>query len=205
LPAPAPAIDQALGRLLSDGVVRRRGAEHDPELSTDNLVIPLGAERGWEAAVLDHFSAVAAAIAAKVRHGPGAREGDVLGGGTFTFDVYKGHPFEQPVLALLGRVRRDVDALWEQVASYNRSHPVPESHKTTVSFYVGQSHPGRVYALVPLLLTCRTRDLVAVKLGQLEREPRAGPQHETVGRGLAAPAGQRAEAARVTGRDSQVQ
>ncbi|MBN2191585.1 MAG: hypothetical protein JW751_02115 [Polyangiaceae bacterium] len=128
------------GRALEELLATGRVVEQDGQLQSQNLVLPLGAEHGWEAAVLDHFRAVAVAIATKLRHGSAGRPlSDRLGGSTFTFTVAPGHPHEREVYELLATTRRTAQALWDKVSDYNRAHPPDEAEATRVSFYLGQS------------------------------------------------------------------
>jgi len=121
---------EATGRVnLVDGV-----------LEASNVVLPLGAEHGWEVAVLDHFRTVAVAIAAKVRDGrAGSKLADKLGGSTFTFTVTPGHPYEQEVYGLLRKTRLSAQQLWEKVAAHNGEYPPAPEAARRVSFYVGQT------------------------------------------------------------------
>jgi hypothetical protein len=135
----ASELQQALALLEAGGVVHRCDDSEDPELRAENLEVLVDSSRGWEVAVFDHFSTVAAAIASKVRRGAAARGNDLVGGTTVSFDIRQGHPFEHEVLGLLARTRLEVDALWERVASYNKAHPVADEQKTKVSFYFGQN------------------------------------------------------------------
>ena len=68
---------------------------------------------------------------------------DVIGGGTLSFDLAPGHPFEQPVTQLLDRVRKDVNDLWAQVNAWNREHAVgddvDDALRFRVWFYFGQN------------------------------------------------------------------
>jgi hypothetical protein len=132
-------VEAAIDSLLREGrvVLERRG---DAELlCARELMIPVGAEQGWESAVLDHFRAVASAIGSKVRKKrPRAGAGDVTGGSTLSFDLHPGHPHEQQVLGLLHRVRAEVNALYDEVTLYNREHPLPEEQQRRVYFYFGQ-------------------------------------------------------------------
>ena len=132
--------EKAVISLINDGrvtCVKENGTEN---LSCSRLTIPVGGEQGWEAAVFDHFRTVSAAIAAKVRSGATrSRPQDTTGGATLLFSIYPGHPFEKQVYSLLQRVRTDVNQLWDQVSSYNRTHPVDPDTTTDVSFYFGQS------------------------------------------------------------------
>jgi hypothetical protein len=129
---------EAVDALVADGLVHTEG-ERDPALRGETFVVPVGAARGWEAAVFDHFSTACAAIARKVELGPGSRVNEAVGGATFSFEVYRGHPHEERVIGLLARFRDEIDAFWNEVAAYNRTHPVPDERKTKVSFYFGQN------------------------------------------------------------------
>jgi hypothetical protein len=55
-----------------------------------------------------------------------------------TFTVTPHHPQRDRVNALLARVRREVEALWQEVASYNGEHPPNEDQATRITFYCGQ-------------------------------------------------------------------
>ena len=127
-------LDRAVHALVDDGRLTR---DHGGMLAASNVVIPLGSGKGWEAAVLDHFRAVATAIAAKARGRPRAGATDEIGGQTFSFSVYPGHPFEESVRALLATERARVDQLWKQVSAHNEQHGVPQD-ASRVTFYLGQ-------------------------------------------------------------------
>jgi len=134
-PAQARAI---IEELIASGRVERRA--HDRALVASTLTIPVGSEQGWEAAVLDHFRAVANAIANKVRQGRSRSDfSDVIGGGTLSFDLEPGHPFEQRVTGLLDRVRKDVNALFAEVSTFNRNHTFDDERRFRVWFYFGQN------------------------------------------------------------------
>jgi hypothetical protein len=107
--------------------------------TAETFLVPVDSERGWEAAVFDHFQTVVRAIATKLRVGTArSSHSDVNGGATLTFDIHPGHPHREAVLGLLARVRADVNALWTQVQEHNAESPVPEHEQTQVSFYFGQ-------------------------------------------------------------------
>lgn len=137
LPLAKPALDAALQRLQREERIR---AEQRPDgvfYTTERCLIPVGEAAGWEAAVIDHHRAVLSALAAKVvsgKHVSAAR--DEVGGTTWSFDLWPGHPKEQEVRALLARLRSEVVPLWDEVAEYNREHRPAETYKVTV--YCGQ-------------------------------------------------------------------
>jgi hypothetical protein len=109
----------------------------DGTLASTDLVIPVGATEGWEAAVLDHFRAVSTALAAKAAAGKPSSEKDEIGGATLTFSLYPGHPQEAAVRGLLASVRAEVNALWREVTAHAVAHP-PADTDTKVTFYFGQ-------------------------------------------------------------------
>lgn len=133
-------VEPEVARAALDELVRTgRVREQDGKLLSSNVVLPLGSEQGWEAAVLDHYRTVAVAIATKVRTGfGGSKVDDRIGGSTFTLTVAPGHPYEREVYDLLKRTRLQAQALWDKVAAHNQEHP-PTPDSTKVSFYVGQT------------------------------------------------------------------
>ncbi len=135
LPFSATLVDEAVESLIAEGRVRREGAT----LSAESFVVPVGAEQGWEAAVFDHFSAVASAIAAKVRRGARSDAKDVVGGATLTFEVAPDHPNLDEVYGLLARIRRDVNDVWARVMQHNERNALDEAHKIKVTVYFGQN------------------------------------------------------------------
>lgn len=129
-------LDRALTELFATGRLR----EESGVLSASNFVVPLGSEQGWESAVLDHFRTVTTAIARKVRLGASnSSSAAEIGGSTFTFTIYPGHPHEKQVRSQLSSIRLQVQALWEAVSQHNEGHPPNPDAATKVSFYVGQT------------------------------------------------------------------
>jgi hypothetical protein len=134
--ASAISVLEQEGRIVRDAV--------DPEMLTaKSLLVPVGSSAGWEAAVFDHFKAMASAISAKLRAGSiKSDHGDVLGGATLRFEISRGHPLEVEVLNLLNSTRARVNDLWEKVCAHNAQHPLTEDSRLTVCFYFGQSVLG---------------------------------------------------------------
>ena len=136
----AAEVDRALTHLEREGRVRDVGGK----FRADTFVVPVGSAKGWEIAVFDHFSAVARAIAAKVRRGaPQSEADDVVGGATLTFELSASHPLRSEVRGLLRRVRADVNELWSRVGEHNDRQPIADADKELVTFYFGQNAEDR--------------------------------------------------------------
>lgn len=130
---------ETVRQLVAEGRVERKTDSEDSPLQASPLVIPVGAEMGWEVAVLDHFRAVVNAIGAKIgRNRMQSQQADVVGGATLSFLLYPGHPQWERVHALLARARSEVNALWEEVEAHNAKNPGDEEKATRVWFYFGQ-------------------------------------------------------------------
>lgn len=128
---PQKVID-ALEQLKHDGHL-----SESPQLRAEPYEVAVGASSGWETAVLDHFRAVATAIASKVNR-PYSQADDRIGGGTHTFRVHPGHPHAAEVYALLAETRVKAKELWRRVAATNEQTPPPED-ADRVTFYYGQN------------------------------------------------------------------
>jgi len=136
LPIDAPTLEETLEELKREG---RATEDSDGSFTATSATIPVGAERGWEAALFDHFQSVCAAMTAKLAGGQiRSAAADTTGGATLTFDVEDGHPLEQRVLSLLSDVRRDVNALWREVEACNAAKPIASERMRQVTFYFGQ-------------------------------------------------------------------
>jgi hypothetical protein len=135
----AADVEAALAALRVQG----RVSDGPAGLVTTGVVVPVGAEQGWEAAVFDHYQSVVTAITRKVLQGaPKSAAEDVVGGTTITFEVHRDHPLREEVRGLLKRMRGEVNELWARVGEHNRQHPSPDAETETVSFYFGQSTSG---------------------------------------------------------------
>jgi hypothetical protein len=111
--------------------------------SSEHCVISFGEPAGWEAAVFDHFQAMVTAIGVKLgQRTRTAAIDDSVGGSTYTFDIWRGHPLEAEVRGLLKELRRLSRDLRERVEKYNREHPsqvtANSSDEVRVITYVGQ-------------------------------------------------------------------
>jgi len=131
-------LQGTLASLLADGRVER-GA--DGLLSARDLVIPLSAPSGWEAAVFDHFQAVVQTIVQRIERSavdPAAP----VGGSTYRFDIWPGHPLERQVQAQLAEIRERLSTLRSDVTRHNEGAGLPPQYRQ-VALYVGQCQLDR--------------------------------------------------------------
>jgi hypothetical protein len=136
-PFPEGEIEAVLGRLEQAGRVIWEASGERRVCRASDLFVPMGSPIGWEAAVFDHFQAVVRTICQRLERDP-ARPADVVGGSTYGFEVWPGHPLEAEVLGTLGRLREELGSLRERVDGYNAERRVPSPHRRVV-VYVGQS------------------------------------------------------------------
>lgn len=140
VPAGDDALDAALARLVREGRVASEERDGRVLYSSAECVIPFNDPAGWEAAVFDHFQAMVTAICTKLRLGKThAAVGEWVGGSTYSFDVWEGHPHHEAVVGFLQATRERAVALRKQVEAHNTSHPAPEGAAQQVIAYVGQT------------------------------------------------------------------
>ncbi|MBN1610463.1 MAG: hypothetical protein JW940_27790 [Polyangiaceae bacterium] len=134
-------LDRALTQLLADGRIR---SEASPErFVSDGCVLPLGDALGWEAAVFDHYQAMVSALCSKLRMGTRrASAGDLVGGSTFSYRVWCGHPYYEEATGLLAEFRTRGSRLREAIAEYNSTHSAAEEETVRVLSYAGQNVIG---------------------------------------------------------------
>jgi hypothetical protein len=130
-------LDPALTRLIAAARVRKDEAGR---YSAAELVVPLDSEAGWEAAVFDHYHALVSTLCCRLSPDPLLAQlpSESIGGSTYTFDVWPGHPLYEEVLATLRRARRAQSELRKRVEAHNALHGVPDSFSQVVT-YAGQS------------------------------------------------------------------
>jgi hypothetical protein len=131
------ALDSALARLAEDGRIETQTVEGRVQWVARRYAVPIGSSRGWEAAVLDHYQAMVKTICRKLRGGPVARAGDIVGGSTYTYEVWPGHPHEGDALGVLARFREAQGDLRDRIARHNLSVDLPDN-RTRVVVYGGQ-------------------------------------------------------------------
>lgn len=131
-------LEQAISSLLEEARIEQ--VDGDPSsFASGQCFIGLEDEAGWGAALFDHYQALVAALCTKLRNGETrALPDDRVGGSTFSFDVWEGHPHEQEVYALLNNTRSSLIELWDRVTEHNQVSGKPED-TSKVTFYFGQS------------------------------------------------------------------
>ena len=137
-------FEMAVDKLCDDGCVTAEtvsgeDGEHVTVYDSEHCFIPMDEAAGWEAALFDHYNTVVGAICNKLRqlHLDTAPT-DTVGGSTYTFDLWDGHPYEEEVLGLLRETRERVSELREKVTDVNDEDGHPDSDRR-VAFYLGQS------------------------------------------------------------------
>jgi hypothetical protein len=139
IPLSLAELAHAFETLVVDGRARRVGAEEPARYECTHCIIPLGSAQGWEASVFDHYQAMVTAICNKLSGGATvSAKDDSIGGSTYGFVVWPGHPLAEEVLGLLGSMRERVSALRARVDDYNAEHAAPGSAQRVIA-YVGQN------------------------------------------------------------------
>ena len=124
-----------IAALVQDGRVERRDDASGTRYWCEHVTIGFHDPNGWQAAVFDHYQAMVGALCHKlqlslIRSTPDEH----VGGSTYSYDLWRGHPFEGDVLGVLAAFRRD----------YNRDHaPRSEGDRYRVVQYIGQNTLGR--------------------------------------------------------------
>jgi len=142
IPLDEEQVRRALQELVADGRARAIAGSQAPEYECLSCLIPLESAAGWEAAVFDHFQAMVTAVCTKLRLGNAfASKNDWVGGSTYGFDIWPGHPHRDEVLGFLRSVREKAVNLREKVTAYNLEHEA-EGGTQRVIAYVGQTVLG---------------------------------------------------------------
>lgn len=133
-------LEAALARLQADARVTRSERLGQTMYSCDGCFIAHDDAHGWEAAVFDHYQAMVTAICTKLRLG--ASSGPMqerVGGSTFSYFVWDGHPLRDEVYSFLQRTRGQAAELRERVARFNTEQDRPQEEMTRIIAYVGQT------------------------------------------------------------------
>jgi hypothetical protein len=138
LARPEQQLLPTLQRLMADGRVRQTEAGR---LEALDFVVPLGSAAGWEAAVFDHVQAVVQTIGQRLQRARSTEvisaDADAVGGSTYSFDLWAGHPLEREVKAQLSALRERLGELRLRVAAHNQAAGLPGQYQQVVT-YLGQ-------------------------------------------------------------------
>jgi hypothetical protein len=118
----AEALTRCLGQLALDQRIER---DAQGRYRAQAIVLPLGSSAGWEAALFDHFQAVVKTMVARLRRSADASSEAESGGSTYTFSIWKGHPFEHEVRSFLQVFRARHSELRERIQAHNAAHARP--------------------------------------------------------------------------------
>jgi len=126
--------------LIESGKITVDDAATERTYHSGECVIPTGAPAGWEAGVFDHYQAVVTAICRKLQSGQQRSElGEVVGGSTYSYEVWPGHPFRDAALGFLQATRERAARLRADIDAHNRAAHPPLEGVQRVTFYAGQS------------------------------------------------------------------
>ena len=139
LPLSDHALDGLLAELVAEGRARARDDGGVTTYECDSVLVHYGDAAGWQAALFDHYQAMVVAICTKMRRGDAkAGASDEVGGSTYHFDIWPGHPLEHEVRGLLGELRTRALALCERVQAVNAQSPLLGERQMRAVAYVGQ-------------------------------------------------------------------
>jgi predicted MarR family transcription regulator len=141
VPVAERVLDALLDRLVRDDQVRTHEVQGEIRYECDSVLVHYGDAEGWQAALFDHYQAMVIAMCTKLQRGrTHATAGDHIGGSTYHFDIWAGHPLEHEVLGLLSELRARSLELCERVQATNARLPrEPHGASRRVSAYVGQT------------------------------------------------------------------
>jgi hypothetical protein len=141
VPGSPAELEITLQQLSAAGAIQADKQASPTRYRCETFAIQFGDEAGWEAAVFDHYQAMVVAIATKLRAGTRRSDlADSIGGSTFVFDVWEGHPQQAAVLGYLRSMRQQGMQLRAAVEQHNASAGLPaEATAQRVTAYVGQS------------------------------------------------------------------
>lgn len=143
VPAGDDALDTALVRLVRESRVTAQERDGKVYYSSAECIIPFGTPAGWEAAVFDHYQAMVTAVCTKLRLGKThAVPGEWVGGSTYSFDIWDGHPLHDEAVGFLQATRERAMSLRRRVDALGASRSGDDSSTKRVIIYVGQTVIG---------------------------------------------------------------
>lgn len=127
-----------LDRLVAQQRVQATIVDSVTAYAATEFHVLLEARTGWEAAVFDHFQAVVQTITQRLQASERISHlEDVVGGSTYSFDIWPGHPLADEVKSTLKNLRSVQSALRKRVEAHNAATERPADY-TQIVVYVGQ-------------------------------------------------------------------
>jgi hypothetical protein len=136
-------LERALERLLALKKITVHGKAAERTYHAERLEVLLEAEVGWEAAIFDHYRAMVQTICHRLASAQGGSAIQRVGGSTFTFDVWPGHPLAEEAYGTLARFRAQHAELYERIEQHNAQHGRPANYEQVV-IYAGQHVVPRI-------------------------------------------------------------
>lgn len=144
--------ERALDLLVETGRVSQFTVDGEVTYESGSFVVLPGQEKGWEAAILDHYQSIVGTISRVLRGIADPQSSDERNGGfTYTFDVWDGHPLENEVEGTLSELRNRLSELRARVDAENQKLARPIFFREIV-VYGGQhvrEKKGRSSSLPP--------------------------------------------------------
>lgn len=141
--APDHRIDDALVRLLAEGLIEQDCAEGGASYRAREALIPFGSPAGWETQMVDHYQALVTTITTKLRlWGRRSAANDWVGGSTYSIELTREHPLFEEVVGFLSSTRQSAVSLRRRVEELKRNEPDPSDGALNVILYVGQTVVG---------------------------------------------------------------
>jgi hypothetical protein len=134
-------LEASLARLCAEPAIVQTTESGVVKYDAEAGVIAFGDPAGWEAAIFDHYQALVTALVTKLRLGKrSAALSDQVGGSTFVFDLWDGHPLEQEIRGLLRTLRVTAMDLRKRLEEHNLAAALPpQASALRVIAYLGQS------------------------------------------------------------------
>jgi hypothetical protein len=132
---PRAKLESVLASLVESGRAERIESAGEVSCRSNTLVLGMDDSADWEASVLDHFSALVRTITTKLAKDPKARRDDQVGGSTYHYVLWQGHPMQEEVLGELARFRQRSSALRDRIDNYNAEHGIPADAYQVTAYY----------------------------------------------------------------------
>ena len=128
-------IEKSVLRLESNGLA----SQDEDGWYCQSLYLPTDDPVVWGAALLDHYQSVISALCVKLRGGNDrARDRDLTGGSTYSFNLWEGHPMESEITGLLKEFRHKLSDLRAREEALKIECP-EHLDQSKLIFYFGQA------------------------------------------------------------------